>query len=182
MVSTEPEPNATQAEDWIAIARIARPQGVRGEVIADILTDFPERFADLDRITLLRDGKVFGLLNLEQYRFHKGRVLLKFAGYEDPDKAEELRGASLVIQRDDLVELEEDEYFLFDLEGCNVITIDGQALGIVTRVEDFGAAPLLVVKDRGKEYLIPLTRDICPEVDTNGKKIVVNPPNGLLDL
>ncbi len=176
------EPDIAHNEQWISIARIARPQGIRGEVIADILTDFPDRFAALDEVTLLRDGKVFGLLNLEQHRFHKGRVLLKFAGYDDPDKAEELRGTSLVIHQDELVELEEDEYFLFDLEGCEVATMEGQPLGTVVKVEDFGAAPLLVVRNESKEFLIPLTREICPDVDTGNKKIVVNPPNGLLDL
>lgn len=184
------EPNAKQAaiqdaaqpERLISIARIARPQGIRGEVIADILTDFPDRFAELDEVTLLRDGKIIGDLELEQYRFHKGRVLLKFAGYDDPHKAEELRGASVVIDREELVELEDDEYYLFDLEGCEVVTLDGQHLGTVTKVDDYGAAPLLVVKNQTKEVLIPLTRDICPEVDTENKKIVVNPPDGLLDL
>lgn len=169
-------------DQLISIARIARPQGVRGEVIADILTDFPDRFAKLDEVTLVRDGRVFGSLTLQQHRFHKGRVLLKFAGYDDPDKADELRGASLVIHRDELVELATDEYFLFDLEGCEVITMEGQPLGTVAKVEDFGAAPLLVVRNQGREFLIPLTREICPEVDTKNKKIVVNPPNGLLDL
>ena len=176
------EPDVAHNEQLISIARIARPQGIRGEVIADILTDFPDRFAALDEVTLLRDGKVFGLLNLERHRFHKGRVLLKFAGYDDPDKAEELRGASLVIHQDELVELEEDEYFLFDLEGCEVVTMEGQPLGTVVKVENFGAAPLLVVRNESKEFLIPLTREICPDVDTANKKIVVNPPNGLLDL
>jgi 16S rRNA processing protein RimM len=176
------EPDVVNLEQLISIARIARPQGIRGEVIADILTDFPDRFADLDEVTLLRDGKVFGSLNLEQHRFHKGRVLLKFAGYDDPAKADELRGASLVIHRDELVELEEDEYFLFDLEGCEVVTVNGQPIGTVAKVEDFGAAPLLIVKNQGQEFMIPLTREICPVVDIENKKIVVNPPVGLLDL
>jgi 16S rRNA processing protein RimM len=176
------EPDVADPEQLISIARIARPQGIRGEVIADILTDFPDRFADLDEVTLRRDDKVFGPLKLEHHRFHKGRVLLKFAGYDDLDKADELRDASVVIGRDELVELEEDEYFLFDLEGCEVVTMEGRQLGVVLKVEDFGAAPLLVVQSEGKEILIPLTREICPEVDTESKKIVVNPPDGLLDL
>ena len=176
------EPDVAHNEQLISIARIARPQGIRGEVIADILTDFPDRFAALDEVTLLRDGKVFGLLNLERHRFHKGRVLLKFAGYDDPDKADELRGASLVIHQNELVELGKDEYFLFDLEGCEVVTMEGQSLGTVVKVEDFGAAPLLVVRNQSQEFMIPLTREVCPDVDTANKKIVVNPPDGLLDL
>ena len=176
------EPEAAQSEQLISIARIARPQGVRGEVIADILTDFPDRFAELTEVALLRDGRVLGIFELEQHRFHKGRVLLKFAGYDDADSAEELRGASVVIDREELIELEEDEYYLFDLEGCEVVTIDGQSLGTVVRVNDYGAAPVLMVKNQTREFLIPLTRDICPDVDIDHKKIVVNPPQGLLDL
>lgn len=176
------EPDAAKIEDWISIARIARPQGVRGEVIADLLTDFPDRFADLDEVTLVRGGKVFATLQLENFWFHKGRVVLKFAGYEDADKANELRDVSLMIRPDELVELEEDEYFLFDLEGCAVVTVDGQELGKVVKVEDFGAAPLLVIRNQGKEHMIPFTREICPEVDTSHKRIVANLPNGLLDL
>lgn len=176
------ELDAEQPEPLISIARIARPQGVRGEVVADILTDFPERFADLDEVVLSRAGKVIGSFTLEQYRFHKGRVLLKFVGYDDADRAEELRGASLVISREELVELDDDEYYVFDLEGCDVVTIDGQPLGRVTKVDDYGAAPLLSVKTENKEVLIPLTREICPNVDVDNKRIVVNPPEGLLDL
>lgn len=182
MAEPDATPAATALEALISIARIARPQGVRGEVIADILTDFPERFAALDEVTLRRDGQLIGPLTLEQHRFHKGRVLLKFAGYDDADRAEELRGASVVIDREDLVELDDDEYFVFDLEGCAVVTTDGQPLGVVAKVEDYGAAPLLVVRDQSREILIPLTREICPDVNTKNKQIVVNPPDGLLDL
>ncbi|HEX4947246.1 MAG TPA: ribosome maturation factor RimM [Blastocatellia bacterium] len=170
------------AEEWISIARIARPQGIRGEVIADILTDFPDRFATLATVTLLRDGQIVGTPELEQYRFHKGRVLLKFAGYDDADSAETLRDASLVIARTELVELADDEYYHFDLEGCKVTTTDGQSLGTVVKVDDYGAAPLLVVSHQGRDILIPLTLDICPDIDIDNKKIVVNPPEGLLDL
>lgn len=176
------ENDATKPEDWISIARIARPQGVRGEVIADILTDYPDRFESLEDVTLLRGGSVVATATLEDFWFHKGRVVLKFAGYDDANKAEELRDVSLVIRSDELVELEEDEYFLFDLEGCEVVTVDGEELGSVAKVEDYGAAPLLVIRRQGKEVLIPLTRDICPEVDTDHKRIVVKLPDGLLDL
>lgn len=176
------EPDAAKDKEWVSIARIARPQGVRGEVIAEILTDFPDRFAALDKVTVTRDGTVLGIFELENYWFHKGRIVLKFAHYDDANRAEELRDASVVIHHDELVELGENEYFVFDLEGCEVVTIEGEQIGKVVKVEDYGAAPLLVVKEQDKEHLIPLTQDICPEVDTANKKIVVNLPEGLLDL
>ena len=173
---------AKDLDELISIARVLRPQGIRGEVIAEILTDFPDRFDEIDEVEIAWDNQIIGLLKLTRFRFHKNRVLLKFAGYDEPDKAEELRGVSLVIRRDELAELGADEYYLFDLEGCKVITIDDRMLGYVVKVDDYGAAPVLTVKGDEREYLIPLTHGICPEVDTESKKIVVNPPDGLLDL
>ena len=171
-----------QVEDLISIARIARPHGIRGEVVADILTDFPERFDGLEEILAVRGKEIIGSLKIENARFHQARLLLKFAGYDEPNKADELRGVSLVISPDELVELPENEYFHFDLIGCEVFTLDQQVIGVVTKVEDFGAAPLLVVKQDDREFMIPMTHEICPEIDTVAKKIVVNPPVGLLDL
>lgn len=168
--------------DWIVIARITRPQGVRGEVIADILTDFPERFAELEKVTTLRGENEIGSLELEFCRFHQQRIVFKFVSYDDKNTAESLRDLKLVIPRDEAVELDEDQFYVFDLVDCEVITVEGQALGKVVRVDDFGAAPLLTVSTGQKEFLIPLTHEICPDVDTTAKKIIVNPPVGLLDL
>ncbi len=169
-------------EDLISIARIARPHGIRGEVVADILTDFPDRFNEMEEVLAVRGKELIGSLTLENVRFHQDRLLLKFAGYDSPEKSDELRGVSLVITHDELVELPEDEYFLFDLIGCEVFTLDQQLIGIVIKVEDFGAAPLLVVKQDEREFMIPMNHEICPEIDTAAKRIVVNPPVGLLDL
>jgi 16S rRNA processing protein RimM len=169
-------------DDLIGVARIARPQGLRGEVIADLLTDFPERFAGLRRVYVKRaDGRLL-LLDLENSRLHKGRVALKFAGCDSVSGAEELRNARVLIPRDQLVELPEDTYYDFDLIGCEAVATGGQHLGRVEEVRNYGAAPLLVVRDGERELLIPLALSICVEIDTGRKRIVVNPPEGLLDL
>jgi 16S rRNA processing protein RimM len=169
-------------DDLISVARIARPQGNRGEVIADLLTDFPERFARLDRVYVKRpDGKLL-ILELENSRPHKGRVALKFAGYDSINAAEELRGAGVMVTRDQLVELPEDTYYDFDLIDCEVTTTGGERLGRVAQVQNYGAAPLLAVRDGERELLIPLVLSICVEIDTARKRIVLNPPEGLLDL
>src|SRR5215510_10086377 len=92
-------------DDLISVARIARPQGHRGEVIADLLTDFPERFARLGvAFVKFADGR-FLSLKLENSRLHKGRVALKFSGYDNMNRADELRGARVLITRDQLVKL-----------------------------------------------------------------------------
>jgi 16S rRNA processing protein RimM len=169
-------------DDLISVARIARPQGLRGEVIADLLTDFPERFARLGRVYVKRaDGRLL-LLDLENSRLHKGRVALKFAGFDSISGAEELRDARVLVSRDQLVELPEDTYYDFDLIGCEAVATGGQHLGHVEAVRNYGAAPLLVVRDGARELLIPLVLSICVEIDTGRKRIVVNPPEGLLEL
>src|SRR5215470_12194173 len=124
-------------DDLISVARIARPQGHRGEVIADLLTDFPERFARLGRVYVKRaDGRLL-LLDLENSRMHKGRVALKFAGCDTVSGAEELRGARVMVTRDQLVELPEDTYYDFDLIGCEVSAVAGGPLGRVEEVQNY---------------------------------------------
>jgi len=175
--------SAPNEDELVSIARIARPQGIRGEVIADLLTDFPDRFARLAAVQVRRaDGRLQSMA-LERARLHQGRVLLKFAGCDDRNEAETLRGANVLVPREQLVELPADTWYDFELVGCEVRTTDGQALGAVTGVQNFGAAPLLVVTgDHGREILIPLALSICVEIDPANKRIVVDPPEGLLDL
>lgn len=178
-VSTDAPP---QAEDLISVARIARPQGLRGEVVAALLTDFPERFAKLKVAHVKLAQGAITVRELEKSWLHKGRVVLKFAGCDSIEQAEELRDAQVMISRAQLVELPADSYYAFDLIDCQVLTKDGQAIGHVTAVQSYGAAPLLVVQDGAREHLIPLALSICVEIDTARKRIVVDPPEGLLDL
>jgi 16S rRNA processing protein RimM len=169
--------------DLINVARIARPQGARGEVIADLLTDFPERFEAMDAALVKRPNGALTTLQIEDARLHKGRIVLKFAGYDDINGAEQLRGAYVCITPDQLVELPEDAWYDFELVDCEVVTRTGQRLGRVTGVEKYGAAPLLAVRDEdGRERLIPLALSICVEIDAANKRIVADPPEGLLDL
>lgn len=169
-------------DELISVAYIARPQGVRGEVIADLLTDFPERFSRLrTALVKMANGELVSL-RLENFRPHKGRILLKFAGYDDMNSAEALRDARVMITADQLVKLPKDSYYDFDLVDCEVKTAEGKSIGKVTGVQRFGAAPLLVVKDGDREHLIPLASSICTTVDVAQKLIIVDPPEGLLEL
>jgi 16S rRNA processing protein RimM len=174
---------SAEVEELISVARIVRPQGRRGEVIADLLTDFPERFAGLGDIRLRLSTGESSILKLESSWLHKGRVVLKFAGCDDIAQAEALRDSLILVTRDQLVELPADTYYDFDLVDCEVITKDAQPIGRVTGIQRYGAAPLLAVQDDEKrEHLIPLTVSICVEIDVVGKRIVIDPPEGLLEL
>jgi 16S rRNA processing protein RimM len=169
-------------EDLVVIARIVKTRGLRGEVVADLLTDFPERFEGLEDVILRPlDGAGRRELKIEKFWFQKGRVILKFAGLDTIEEAEKLRDRDVCVPEEDAVELEDDEFFDWQLEGCRVETIDGNAIGEVTEVMRTGGTEILVVAGDGKEYLVPFAETICTEVDIENKIIRVDPPEGLLD-
>ncbi|MFY9226259.1 MAG: ribosome maturation factor RimM [Blastocatellia bacterium] len=167
--------------ELVTIARIIRPQGIKGEVIATIETDFPERFEDLSSVFLLFPDNQIKEIELIDFWFHKDRIVFAFESIDSRNKAELLRNVTVKIPASEMVDLPENYYYEFDLIGCQVITNNGQVLGQVERLLQTGAAPLLVINGE-KEYLIPLAEDICTQINTEEKKITVNPPEGLLDL
>jgi 16S rRNA processing protein RimM len=167
----------------VVIARIVKARGIRGEVACDVETDFPERFGRLKRVTVwMPDGARLSL-GVEGHWFHKGRVILKFAGYDTMTAAEGLVGGRLVIAEADALELEEDEFYAYALIGATVVTAEGRPVGSVARLLETGSAVLLVVRtDDARELLIPFVDEICTEVDVDARRITVNPPAGLLEL
>lgn len=168
-------------QDLVAIAKIVKTRGLRGETVADILTDFPERFEETENVVAVFPNGERLELKIEEFRFQKGRILLQFEGYNSLEKAENLRNAEICIPEDEAVELEEDEFFDWQLENCEVETIDGEKLGKVKELMRTGGTEILVVQGKTKEYLIPFAETICTEVDVENKLIKVDPPEGLLE-
>jgi len=168
-------------EELIAVARIVKVRGVRGEVAAHLLTDFPARFDGLEELIAVDAGGKRETLAIEKSWLHGGRIILKFTGYESPEAAQVLVGRELAVPARDAVELEEDEFYDWQLIDCRVETIDKREVGRVAEVLHTGAAPVLVVKDGKREHLIPLAESICIEVDPEAKLIRVDPPEGLLE-
>jgi 16S rRNA processing protein RimM len=167
----------------IAIARITRTRGLRGEVVAHLLTHRPERFDDLDAVTAERAGGRPLMLRLENHWFHQSRLVLKFVGYDTIEQAEQLVGYTLTVPEDEVVELDEDEYFHFQLIGCEVVAMNGAPVGVVAKILETAGTDLLVVRNGpGQERLIPLAASICVDVNTQSKRIQIDPPAGLLDL
>jgi 16S rRNA processing protein RimM len=167
--------------ELVTIAKIVRTRGLRGEAVADLLTDFPERFEGLKKVSAkFPDGRLEEL-ELEKFWFQKDRVILKFTGFDTVEKAEELRGVDICITESESVELEEDEFFDWQLEGCKVETLDGTELGEVRELMRTGGTEILIVAGGEKEYMIPFAEAICTEVDIENKLIRIDPPEGLLD-
>jgi len=167
-------------EDLVAIARIVRPRGIKGELVAELLTDFPERFEGLETVKGVTPVGETLSLEIEKYWFQNGRVILKFEGYDTIEAGETLRDTEICVPERDAVELDEGEYFDWQLEGCTVETLEGDSIGQVTEVMRTGGTELLVVKGE-KEYLIPFANAICVEVDIENKLIRIDPPEGLLE-
>ena len=180
---------ADEAVDWrtaelVAVARVVKTRGVRGEVAADLLTDFPERFDWLEELVAVGPAGERELLSIEDHWLHGRRVVLKFEGYDAPETARALVGRELAVPESEAVELEEGEFYDWQLSGCRVETTGGAPLGTVRELLRAGGdAPLLVVRDEGgRERLIPFAESICVEVDTDARLIRVDPPEGLLEL
>lgn len=171
------------AVELVAVAHVVKTRGIKGETVADLLTDFPERFEWLEElIAVFPDGRRTRLA-LEEHWFHGGRVILKFAGYDTPEEAAALVGCEMTVPEADAVELEEGEFFDWQLEGCRAVTIEGREIGTVREVlRTGGAAPVLVIHDEnGRENLVPFAESICVEVDTEQRIIRVDAPEGLLE-
>ena len=169
------------SEELVAIAKVAKPRGLKGEVVADLLTDFPERFENTETVrALLADGQSRDL-KIEEFWFQKDRIVLKFSGIDSVEAADLLRDAELCVGEDELVELATDEYFDWQLEGCEVRTAEGQLIGAVDGIMRTGGVPNLMVSGSGKELLIPFATTICIAVDITARKITVDVPEGLLE-
>jgi 16S rRNA processing protein RimM len=169
------------ADELVAVARVVKPRGIRGEVAAALLTDFPERFEGLEELIALTPAGVRRVLAVEESWLHGGRVIFKFEGYDTPEDARELIGYELTVPESEAVELEEGEFFDWQLEGCRVETVAGEELGTVAAVHHYGASPLLAVNSGGREHLIPFVESICVEIDVDQKLIRVDPPEGLIE-
>ena len=168
-------------KDLVAIAKIAKPRGLRGELVADLLTDFPERFDNLQKVFAVHPTGETSELEIERFWFQKRRIIFKFAGFDSIEASESLRNCEISISEDEIVELETDEFYDWQLQGCAVETIEGEKLGAVKEVLRTGGTEILVVAGETKEYLIPFAEKICTSVDVENKLIKVDAPEGLLD-
>ena len=182
-MSSSKKPAGNGWEDLVLIARAVKTRGLKGEVDCELLTDYPERFEGLRRVRALIEGQ-WEDLAIESYSIRKGRVVLKFEGYDSINGARGLVGCEFAVPESECVALSEDEYYDWELEGCGVETISGEPIGQVRKILKTGAAPLLVVSADSeiRDHLIPLAEAICVEIDLSKKLIRVDAPEGLLEL
>lgn len=167
---------------YITIARIARTRGNRGEVLADLHTDFPSRFDGLAEVWLEFDDGQRKHVTLEESWSHKGRQVLKFAGIDSISSAEELVGAWVEVALENAVPLPEGIYYDYELIGCSVRDVNGEVLGKITDIMRILGNSQLVVTGPHGEFMIPAVEAICKSVSISEKEILVDLPEGLIDL
>jgi len=188
-------------QQWAWLARIRRPQGRKGEVFADILTDFPEKFADRSHLWLLADPdsprprtgtssspSLPHATELRAHWLHKGGIVLHFVGCDGITAAESLAGLIVAIPLDQRAPLSEDEIYIADLAGCTLFDVsdnDPSEVGLIEDVDrNAGPVALLVVKSSHsqEEVLVPFAKSYLRLVDINARRVEMALPSGLIDL
>ncbi len=165
--------------DYLRVGVISSTHGIKGEAKVFPTTDDVNRFKELKKV-MLDTGKELIELEVEGVKFFKQMVILKFKGINDINDIEKFKGKDLLVSREDAVELEEGEYFIYDLIGSDVVTDEDEMLGSLSEIMTTGANDVYVVKTpEGKEILIPSIKDCILDVDVQNKKILVHLLNGL---
>jgi len=171
--------------DWDGMAlvgRIARPHGLRGQVVINPETDFvEERFAE-GATVWARSAAGDERLTVASMRVQNGRPVVGFEGFTRVEDVDRLAGVELRVPEETLQPLQAGTYYEHQLVGCIVETAAGDAVGKVAAVEGGAGATRLVMNGPRGEILIPLAVDICVEIDVANKRIQINPPEGLLEL
>jgi 16S rRNA processing protein RimM len=172
------------AEPLMVVAHALKTKGLKGELIAELLTDFPDRFADVSRLIAVAPNGTRRSVGLERYALHNARVVLKLAGYDTIESVSELVGYDFAVTESERVQLPEGHFYDWELEGCFVETAAARQIGFVREVmRARGAVEMLVVEnDEQHQYLIPMVESIVVEIDIRRRRIQIDPPEGLLEL
>jgi len=166
----------------VTVGRIGRPHGIRGDVVVGVRTDEPElRFAQGSRLDT--DPADLGPLTVAGSKWHSGELLVRFEGISDRDAAAELRGTWLTVDSAAIAPPEDpDEFRDADLVGLSVRTVDGTQVGTVDDVLHSGQDVLVIKSTDGRDVMVPFVKPLVPEVDVSSGYLVIDPPEGLLDL
>ena len=167
----------------VVIGEIARPHGLHGEMRVTPLTDHPERFAGVtDCVLWDRARDTREPCRITGARRQGNAVLLSLAGCSTVEAAAALVGRLVALPEAEALPLPPGQFYPWQIEGCRVLTEDGREVGRVARIEQSGAQDLWVVSDGAREHLIPAVAEIVLEVDIAAGRVVIRPPDGLLEL
>ncbi|MFH1699289.1 MAG: ribosome maturation factor RimM [Candidatus Zixiibacteriota bacterium] len=167
--------------EYIVIGRFGRPKGLSGEIFITPETDFPHRFLELKEL-LVTDGEIRRPLKIESVKFVGDRPIVKITGITSHESAAELTNKTIEIPGEQAVPLPEGSYYQFDIVGSEVMGIDGTKYGIIEEVLFYPASDIFRIKsEKYGEVLFPVIDRFIIGIDIEKKKIIIDPPAGLLD-
>jgi 16S rRNA processing protein RimM len=167
--------------EYLQIGKIVNTHGVKGEVKLIPLTDDPHRFEELEWVYIEKDGRM-DKYTIQQIKYIKGSVIIKFAGMDSPEQANEFRDCFVLIDRKNAVKLPEDSFFICDIIGCSVYDEKGNLLGELSDVLQTGSNDVYIVRNAsGKDILLPALKSVVRSILPESKRIDVVIPKGLLD-
>lgn len=170
--------------EWFNVGRIVNTHGIRGEVRVISTTDFEEtRFAIGSKLAVFKkDDKRPIWVTVESARRHKNFILLTFEGLNNINLVEPFKEGLLKVSKDQLAEdeLDENEYYHFEIKDCEVYSEEGELIGVVTDILETGANDVWEIKSKGKKHYIPYIADVVKEIDIDNKKIIIHVMEGLL--
>jgi 16S rRNA processing protein RimM len=165
-------------KDYIKVGKIVNTHGVKGCIKCIPLTDDLERFEELEYVYTEKDNIK---RTIDDVWYQKGLVCLKLKDIDDMDKAELFKDTYISIVEDQLRVLPENSYYLFDLEGMDVYSNNGDYIGKISEVYQTGANDVYEVKNNKNSYLIPAIKDVVKSVNVQDKKMIINVIEGLLE-
>lgn len=171
----------TAPEDRVVIGRIVRPHGLKGEVVVEMLTDFPGRFFEGLSVRLDGAGDATRKGRITRVRPQRDRLLITFEEISDVAAADQLRNVELSVDRADVAPRPEGYVYHWEIEGAEAFDVSGRRLGRVAGLSDVGGRSLLVLETPAGPRDVPFSRPIVVSVDVAGGRIVLDPPPGLLD-
>lgn len=169
--------------EFLKVGKIVNTHGIKGEVKVLRITDFEERF-EVGTSLWIKENNPDSLVHVtvDGHRIHKNFDLLHFEKYDNINDVEQFKGCMLVIKKEHLTPLEENEFYYHEIIGCKVILTDGEGIGEVTEILSPGANDVWVVKSKdNKEFLIPYIEQVVKEVNVDSKQIIIEPMEGLLE-
>ncbi|WP_458119209.1 ribosome maturation factor RimM [Paenibacillus sp. Z6-24] len=172
------------SDQWLMVGKIVNTHGIRGELKIYPNTDFPEvRFAPGNKLQMVHEETgASQQVEVQSSRLQKNMYVIRFKGFGNINEVEKYKGWVLKVSKEDTVELEEDEYYFHEIIGCEVVTDEGQSLGVITEILTPGANDVWVVKPaKGKDILIPYIHDVVLDINVDEKKITVHVMEGLLE-
>jgi len=167
--------------DWLIVGRAGKPHGVHGDLLVEIVTDFPERLSDGVRFGLGDDSGPTEFFETHRVRYHKGRWLLSISDIRDREIVEAWRGKYLYLPEQALEDLPEGYYYEHHLTGLECRAPDGAMLGRVSGLDPGEGQSRLIVRRDRREFLVPYVPEIVLEVNLDGGFVVIDAPPGLLD-